>query len=375
MHFAFTEEQEDLRRTVRTLVDRHGGPHIPSPEQPAPRDDSDLWQRLAGEIGAAGLAIPESYGGSGFSLLETNIVNEELGRRLVTSRFLGGAMLSAEALLVAEDADSRRRLLPTIASGEAIVALAWSEPTHGWSTTRCSTTARREGNTWLLNGTKSFVLDGAKADAVLVVASTDQGLSLFEASHQDITGALVRSTPMDPTRRLAQLRLSETPARMIGGAGDAGPVLSRCLDVAATALAAEVVGAAQRWLGEIVDYVSVREQFGRPIGSFQAVKHRAADLFVAVESARSLSYAASWAVATGTEQAREWAAMAKSYCCETYADVAAEGIQLHGGIGITWEHEAHLHLKRAHSAAQLFGTPRQHRLRLEPLLDLTPNSS
>ncbi|WP_338603185.1 acyl-CoA dehydrogenase family protein [Saccharopolyspora sp. SCSIO 74807] len=371
MRFAFTEEQEDLRRAVRALVDRGGGPHIPDPEASIAEHDTELWRRLAGEIGAAGLSVPEEFGGIGCGMVESGIVAEELGRRLVAGPFLGSAVISAELLLATDDADARSRLLPGIASGERVVALAWAEPQSWWSTSTCATKARRDGENWHLTGEKSFVLDGAQADAVLVVAATEHGLSLFEVDAAEPAA----SAPMDLTRPMAELHLHETPARLIGAEGQAAPALTRCLDVAAAALAAENVGAATRWLEETVAYVQVREQFGRAIGSFQAVKHRLADLFVAVESARSLSQAAGWAVATRDDRAAEFAAMAKSFCCETYADVAAEGIQLHGGIGITWEHEAHLHLKRAHSATHLFGTPRRHRERLEDLLGLAGSAA
>lgn len=366
MHFAFTEEQEDLRAAVRALVDRGGGPHVPPPEAPATGHDTALWRRLSAEIGAAGLAVPEEHGGSGASLVESCLVAEELGRRLVAGPFLGSAVVSAEAVLASGDPAACARLLPGISSGERVVSLAWAEPRSWWSTVACATTAVRDGETWRLSGEKSFVLDGAQAHAVLVVAASGRGVSLFEAE----APAAITTTPMDPTRPMARFEFAETPARLVGAEGSAGQVLTRCLDAAAVALAAECVGAADRWLAEIVGYVQVREQFGRTIGSFQAVKHRLADLFVAVESARSLSRAASWAVATRDERGPEWAAMAKSFCCETYQDVAAEGIQLHGGIGITWEHEAHLHLKRAHGATHLFGTPRHHRERLESLLSL-----
>lgn len=375
MQFAFTEEQRELRRTVRTLLDRRGTRPVRDSAAPKPGYDRDLWQRLAQQIGAHGLAIPERYGGAGFGLLESSIVVAELGRGLVDIPFFSSAVLSAQALLHTDDPVACERLLPGISSGDSIVALAWAERGQGWPTSRSTTTARRDGDAWLLDGVKTFVLDGAQADAVLVVAHSHEGLSLFELAPQAISESLVESTPMDLTRSMAGFRLSGAPATLIGTEGGAEPVLSRCLDVAAAALAAEQVAAADRWLHEIVAYTKMRHQFGRAIGSFQAIKHRLADLYVSVESARSLADAANWAVAEGDGCAREWAAMAKSYCSEAYCDVAAEGIQLHGGIGVTWEHEAHLHLKRAHSSAQLFGTPRHHRRRLEDLLSLTRSST
>ncbi|GAA4874319.1 acyl-CoA dehydrogenase family protein [Saccharopolyspora cebuensis] len=368
MHFAFTDEQEDLRRTVRTLLDRRGGPDVPPPEAPAAAHDAALWARMAEQIGTHGLAVPEEHGGSGAGLVEALIVVEELGRRLVTSPYLGSAVLCSQVLLAAGDPGAAARLLPGIASGGSVAALAWAEQEHRWDTSACAALARRDGDRWLLTGRKLFVLDGAEADVLLVVATTGTRPSLFEVDPGALPHARTDAVPMDPTRRWTGFTFHDAPARLIGAAGGAEPALARCRDVAAAALAAEQVGAAQRWLGETVEYTKVREQFGRPIGSFQALKHRLADLFVAVESARSMSWAASWAVAHRTEQAAEWAAMAKSYCSETYAAVAAEGVQLHGGLGITWEHEAHLHLKRAHSSAQLFGTPRDHRRRLEAAL-------
>ncbi|MCI2418117.1 acyl-CoA/acyl-ACP dehydrogenase [Saccharopolyspora sp. K220] len=355
MRFAFTEEQEELRRTVRKLLDRHGGPPSHAPDAPDPGYDPVLWKQLA-EVGAHGLAIPEDHGGSGFSLLETLIVVEELGRRLVANPFLGSAVISAETLLASGNTDACARLLPGIASGERVVSLAWAEPDSHWEADTCATTARHDDR-WLLDGRKSYVLDGAQADTLLVVAATADSPSLFSV---DPDPSIVASaTPLDLTRRMAEVQLTATPATLIGDAP-----LQRALDVAAAAIAAEQIGAAQRWLHETVEYAKLRRQFGRPIGSFQAIKHRLADCYVAIESARSLSYAASWAVSTRDEAAAELAAMAKSACCEAYSAIAAEGIQLHGGMGITWEHEAHLHLKRAHAATHLFGTPRDHRTRL-----------
>ncbi|MGP4020760.1 acyl-CoA dehydrogenase family protein [Saccharopolyspora sp. 5N708] len=368
MRFAFTEEQDELRATVRRLLDRHGGPPIPAPDAPDPGYDPVLWKQLA-EIGAPGLAIPEDWGGSGFSLLETLIVVEELGRRLVANPFLGSAVISAQALLATGEADTCARLLPGIASGERVVSLAWAEPDSPWDTNTCATTARLNDSStpdahterpkYVLDGQKSYVLDGAQADTVLAVARTADSLGLFELTPEPST--VVAATPLDLTRRMAEVHLASTPATLIGKAP-----LRRTLDVAAAALAAEQIGAAQRWLHETVEYTKLRRQFGRPIASFQAIKHRLADCYVAIESARSLSYAASWTVSTHDERAAELAAMAKSACCEAYSTIAAEGIQLHGGIGITWEHEAHLHLKRAHAATHLFGTPHRHRTRLSP---------
>lgn len=355
MRFAFTEEQEELRRTVRKLLDRHGGPVIPAPGDPDPGHDTALWKQL-GEIGAHGLAIPEEHGGIGATLLETLIVVEELGRRLVANPFLGSTVLGAQALLASGNTGACDRLLPAIASGEQIASLAWAEPNSPWCASSFASTAQEDGEDWLLTGHKTLVLDAAQADVLLVVAMADGEVSLFEALPESTA---TPSAPVDLTRRMGEVHLTGTPAALIGRAP-----LRRMTEVASAAIAAEQIGAAQRWLHETVEYTKIRKQFGRPIGSFQAIKHRLADCYTAIESARSLSYAASWAVSTQDDRAGELAAMAKSACCEAYSLIAAEGVQLHGGIGITWEHEAHLHLKRAHAAKHLFGTPQQHRAAL-----------
>ncbi|MEB3371033.1 acyl-CoA dehydrogenase family protein [Saccharopolyspora mangrovi] len=355
MRFAFTEEQEELREVVRRLVNRRGGPEVREPDVVAEGFDREVWSQLAEQVGAHSLGIPEEFGGGGFSLLETLIVVEELGRRLSDIPFLGSVVLAAEAVLATGHRAACERLLPGIASGEQVISLAWAEPGTGWAREGFATTARQDGDAWLLDGRKVHVLDGAQADTVLVLATADGRPALFEVEEPDTAA----TTPLDLTRRMAEVHLRGTPARLLGT-----PSMQRISDVAAAAVAAESVGAAQRWLHETVEYTKVRNQFGRPIGSFQALKHRLADCYVAVESARSLSYAASWAVSTQDERAGELAAMAKSACTEAYCAIAAEGVQLHGGIGITWEHEAHLHLKRAHAASQLFGTPSNHRATL-----------
>ena len=369
MRFAFSDEHDELRAAVRTLLQRRGNPTARPPHAADPGYDAELWRQLTAEIDAAGLALPEHCGGSGCGMVEAGVVLEELGRMLTDTPFLGSAIIGAEMLLALDDHAANARLLPEVATGQRILALAWSEPEHSWQPDRCSTTARPDPNhaaehPWLLDGHKVHVLDGAQAQSVLVVARTDTGLSVFELSEQAIAESCVAAATMDTTRRLAEFTLRSAPARLLQGRTQVEAALTRVLDVAAAALATEQIGAAQRWLDEIVSYTKARYQFGRPIGSFQALKHRLADLYVTVQAARSLCYGANWAVATGAEPASQWAAMAKSACCEAYEQVAAEGVQMHGGIGITWEHEAHLHVKRAHSGTRLFGTPRRHRERL-----------
>lgn len=362
MDFTFTDEQQQLQEIAGKLAARSGHPHVRPPEDTSPAFDEQTWQLLSEQLGAPSLAVPERFGGAGCGLLESMIVLEALGAHLVPGPFLGSPVLTAQAVLATDDERAAERLLPDIASGERIGALAWSEPGNDWPEGGFGCTATERADDWVLTGRKVHVLDAERADVLLVAAEAGgAGTSLFE-----VTGdpRVVASVPMDGTRDLGEVHLDATPARLLGRAGSGAAALRRCRAVAAAAIATEQIGAARRWLPEIVAYTKTREQFGRPIGSFQALKHRMADCHVAVEAAYSLCWAANWAVSTDDAQAEQLASMAKSACCEAYSTVAAEGVQLHGGLGITWEHEAHLHLKRAHSGHQLFGTPRRHRLLL-----------
>ncbi len=315
-----TPEQEALRDAVRSLLDKHSDVRaaIETPEG----YDKDLWARLC-DIGV--LPIPEEYGGSGAGLAETHVVLSELGRTLTPAPLLSST-LAAQALLATGNEEACGRLLPRIADG-TVAALVWP-----WGS-----------GTMSLNGTFHYVLDGDLAEIVL---ATD-GVDLYEVS-----GMTCEHTPtMDPTRRLATVHLANASATSLG------PWSPGIRDIALAALSAEQVGAAARALELTVEYTKTRVQFGRPIGSFQALKHRMADLHVLVETARSAALAATDEVS---------AAVAKVYCSEAFFKVAAEMVQLHGGIAITWEHDAHLYFKRAHGSAQLFGSPQQHIDRLAP---------
>ena len=371
---AWTEEQRDLRDAVRGLLAHE------QRRTPADGDDGRaLWQRLCGEIGVAGLAIPQRYGGAGAGPVETHIVMEELGRGLTGSPLLGSGVLAAQALLASGDAAACERLLPAIADGSAVAALAWAGEAGRWDPGEAAYDARpgqgdarptgpvrrteagRPG--WELDGEAHYVLDGDRADVLLAAARAPGGIALFEVDpHQrGVTRRAV--TTMDTSRRLAVVRLDGAAARP-AGSGAGGAARSRARDLACVALSAEQVGAAQRALELTVAYTKARVQFGRPVGSFQALQHRMADLHVLVESARSLSYAAASAAADGADDLGLRAAAAKAYCSEALTRVAGEMIQLHGAIGITWEHDAHRYFKRAHGAAHLFGRPSEHVARI-----------
>jgi len=390
-----SDERRDLRDAVRGLLAQHG--------RGGSGDDRSLWRRLCGEIGAAGLAIPPRYGGAGAGPVETHIVMEELGRGLTCSPLLGSAVLAAQALLASGDTAACQRLLPAIADGSAVAALAWTTPAGRWDPGEAACAARPAARTsaaeaiqaiaeaagpdadpgtseaagpavsspdgWVLAGEAHHVLDGDAADVLLAAARTPAGIALFEVDPGGPGVTRDAVTTMDTTRRLAVVRLDRAPGRPVGASpgraspGRASPgraSLARARDLACIALSAEQVGAAQRALELTVAYTKVRVQFGRAIGSFQALQHRMAGLHVLVESARSLSYAAADAAAEGAADLGLRAAAAKAYCSEALARVAGEMIQLHGAIGITWEHDAHRYLKRAHGAGQLFGRPSEH---------------
>jgi hypothetical protein len=335
---SLTAEQQDLRDAVRGLLAAAGG-------------EGGAWGRLCREVGVAGLAIPERYGGSGGGAAEVGVVMEELGRELTSSPMLGSAVLAAQALLGSGDEAACERLLRGIADGSATAALAWTTLAGRWSTGEVGYRASEAQ----LDGVAHYVLDGDTADVLLVATQGPAGVGLFEVDPGQDGVNRTASVAMDSTRALAAVRLTGALGRRVGG--DATGALERARDLACLALAAEQAGAARRALELTVAYALTRVQFGRVIGSFQALQHRLADLHVLVESAVSLSRAAAADEGPGLGVR---AAAAKVYCCEAAMRTAAEMIQLHGAIGITWEHPAHRYLKRAHGALHLFGGSAQH---------------
>lgn len=366
MDFAFAEEHEELRRTVRRFLE------ATSDEQAVRRTmatesgyDEELWRQMAGQLGLQGLAVPADLGGAGLGAVELGVVMEEMGRVLLCAPYLSTAVVAVSTLLEGADEPARRELLPRIAAGEAIVTLAAVEQGSRWNPAAVETRAENAGGLWRLDGTKMHVLDGHVADNLLVVAQTSEGLGLFNVSSQAVGLRRELLPTLDLTRKLARVELSQTPATRIDAGGNLHEALERVEALAIAALAAEQVGGAQRCLEMSVEHAKTRLQFGRPIGSFQAIKHRCADMLVEVELARSAAYHALFTAAGASEDDLLAAAhMARSYCSEAYFHVAAETIQVHGGMGFTWEHPAHLYFKRARSSAVLFGDPVQHRERL-----------
>jgi alkylation response protein AidB-like acyl-CoA dehydrogenase len=323
--------------------------------------DPAVWKQMGEQLGLQGLIVPEEFGGSGYSYVELGVVLEEMGRSLLCAPYFSTVVLAGNTLLHSGDDAAKKDYLPGIASGETIATLAFTEPSGKWDEAGITMEATRDGDGWVLNGTKSFVVDGATAGLILVAARTGKGVSLF-AVDGDAAGLTRTSlSTMDQTRKQAKLEFSGTPARLIGTEGEGWKTLSTVLDLAAVALAAEQVGGAQKVLDMSVEYAKVRIQFGRPIGSFQAIKHKCADMLLEVESAKSAAYYGMWCASEMNDELPSVASLAKAYCSEAYFHSAAENIQIHGGIGFTWEHPAHLYFKRAKSSELLFGDPTYHR--------------
>ncbi|MCZ4512557.1 acyl-CoA/acyl-ACP dehydrogenase [Streptomyces sp. ActVer] len=363
MDFAFSDEQEELRRTVRAfLADTSPETEVRRLMETPEGFDRALWRRMGTELGLQGLAVPEEYGGAGCGPVEVGVVMEELGRALLCAPFLASAVLATTTLLRCDDEDARKRLLPGLASGELVGTLALTEDSVRWDSEGIRLTAHESAGSWLLTGHKMFVLDGAAADVVLTVARTGEGIGVFWVDG-DAAGLTREPLPtMDPTRRQARLDYQDVPAtRLRTSGGDGWDLVSGVLDRAAVALAAEQVGVASRALDMAVEYAKVRHQFGRPIGSFQAVKHLLADVLLEVESARAAAHYALLAAENEDPELPAVASLAKTFCSDACLQATEQNIQVHGGIGFTWEHPAHLYLKRAKTSQLLFGDPTYHR--------------
>lgn len=362
MNFAFSEEQEELRNIVRSFLEKKS-PEADVREQMDTEQgfDDAVWTQMAEQMGLQSLIIPEEYGGSGYSYVELTVVLEEMGRALLCAPYFSTVVLAANTILQSGDDAAKKDLLPGIASGETKATLALTEANGRWDEEGIEATATKDGDAWKISGEKMFVLDGHTADLILVAAKTDAGTSLFHLS-SDAAGLTREAlSTMDQTRKQAKLTFADTPATLIGTDGGGWDVLSTVLDLTAVALAAEQVGGAQLVLEMAVQYAKDRVQFGRPIGSFQAIKHKCADMLLEVESAKSAAYYAAWCAAEMNDELPSVASLAKAYCSEAYFHASAENIQIHGGIGFTWEHPAHLYFKRAKSSELLFGDPTYHR--------------
>ena len=355
-------EHELLRQSVRDFVANT------SPETEVRRlmatphgFDREVWSVMAGQLGLPGMAIPERYGGAGFGWAEPAIVFGEFGRALVCAPYFATVALAVPALLASDDEDAKQRYLPAIADGELVATVALR------ANAADEVTAREAAGGYELHGRRSHVIDGGTAGLLLVPALGPAGPGIF-AVDGDPAGLARETLPtLDETRKQAEVVFDGCPARPLAPAGGAAAILTQVERLAAVALACEQVGGAQHCLDDAVGYARDRMQFGRPIGSFQAVRHRCADMLLDVESARSVAACAIELAPDGPRFAAA-AHIAKAYCSEAFVRVAAANIQVHGGIGITWDHSAHLYLKRAKSSQLLFGSPQQHRAALARLV-------
>ncbi len=379
MNFGFSEEQDLLRTTARKFLENECTSAVVRQRMAEPAGVTDeAWAKLA-EQGWLGLIYPEEYGGSGLGFVDLAVLMEEMGRAVMPGPFFSTVLLGGLTIGEAGSAEQKKEWLGKIAAGDAKVALAWTEPNARWDAAGVTLTAKPGGGGWVLSGTKLFVLDAHLADAIVVVARTangkqsEHGISLFLVP-RGTAGLETKLLPtMDQTRKQCEVILRDVhvPAGALLGARDGGWVpLSRVVERATVALCAEMCGGAQKVLDMTVDYAKIRVAFGKPIGAYQGVKHKAADMLVEVENAKSLTYYAAWAVDENVPDAALAASMAKAYVSDAYRKVAGAGIQLHGGIGFTWEHDLHLYFKRAKACEFTFGDATYHRERVAQLINL-----
>ena len=362
MNFAFSEEQDQLRTFVHQFLEEKSS-EADVREQMATEKgyDDAVWSQMSEQMGLPGLIVPEEHGGQGYGYVELIVVLEEMGRSLLCAPYFSTVVLAANTLIHSGDDAAKAAHLPGIASGDTTATLAFTEENGRWDESGITMTASASGDGYTLDGTKMYVLDGHTADLILVAARTDKGVTLFAVDAGASGLTRIPLATMDQTRKQAKLEFADTPATLIGTDGEGWAVLEQVLDLAAVGLAAEQVGGAQMCLDMAVEYAKVRVQFGRPIGSFQAIKHKCADMLLEVESAKSAAYYAGWCASELNDELPSVASLAKAYCSEAYFHASAENIQIHGGIGFTWEHPAHLYFKRAKSSELLFGDPTYHR--------------
>jgi len=377
MDIGFTEEQELLRDTARRFLESECDTQFVRRRMAEPAAVTDeFWQKLADQ-GWLGIVYPEEEGGSGLGLVDLVVLMEEMGRALMPGPFLSTVLLGGAAICEAGAPAQRRLWLPQIAAGTVKAALAWTEPNLRWDAAGITLRAREMGGGFTLSGTKLFVGDAHLADILVVAARTrdgstmEDGVSLFLVPRDTPGLALTILPTIDETRKLCEVRLDNValPASALLGARHEGwRPLSRVAARATVALAAEMCGGAQQVLDMTVAYAKIRITFGKPIGSYQGVKHQAADMLVAIENAKSLTYYAAWAVDQALDEAPLAVSMAKAAASDMYRKVAGTGIQLHGGIGMTWEHDLQLYFKRAKASEVAFGDATWHRERVAQLI-------
>ena len=374
MHFGWTTEQELLRSTAREFLERE----CPISRVREWMEDSrgyspEVWAKLA-ELGWLGLLIPEAYGGSGLGFVDLTVILEETGRSLLPSPFLA-TLQGTLAVLRAGNPTQRKEILGGVAAGERILSFAITEESGTEDARDLETRATRDGSGYRVTGTKLFVPDGQNADQIVVVARTggagESGISLLLVD-RGAPGLEVRPLEsIDHTRRIAELRFDGVRAELLGEDLAGWNVWRWVRDRALVALAAEAVGGVEKVLEDSVAYAKQRVQFGKPIGVNQAIKHKCADMLIDLESSRSITHYAAWNAAEDLEQTSLFASMAKAFTSDAYRRASAENIQIHGGVGFTWEYDCHLYFRRAKAIEVTYGDSVHHREQVAELLDLS----
>jgi len=370
MQFSFTAEQEEFRSVLRRFLEDKSPPTVVRRLMETDAGwQRENWREINQLLGLTGVHIPEAYGGQGFGFVELGIVLEEMGRALLCAPYFASVVLAATAIMNAGTEAQKRALLPAIADGETIATLAFTEPNGRWDTDGIAATATEAAGKYRLDGVKSFVLDGHTADLIVVLArrpgsTGDDGLSFFTVPG-DAPGLTRRAlNVLDPTRKQARLEFRAVEAELLGEAGTAAAPLAKTLTQAAVCLANEMVGGAERLRQSALDYANLRVQFGRAIASFQSMKHKQADMLVDVELAKSAAYAAASAAAEDDAELPALASLAKACTGDAYMQTAIHTIQIHGGIGFTWDNDTHLWFKRAKSSEVFLGDSAWHRERM-----------
>jgi len=363
MDFAFTSDQQLLKSSARAFLDEHCKPAAVRLLWDDPRGESEaMWKEMA-QLGWLGLALPEAYGGSDLGMVDTALLLEELGRASYPGPYLPTMLVATAVNRVGNDAQ-KNRWLPAVSAGGARAAVALLDGELSWSAESIATRAEKSGTGWKLYGTKPFVAWAHVADVILVPARGAEGTTLFLV---DPAAAGIKQTPvtgMDLATRWVNLALDGVPVGLdavLGGLGKGQGVLETILRMGAVGAAAEMLGAARRCLDMAVEYAKVREQFGQPIGSFQAIRHKCADMLLEVENSHAAVYYAAWALDANADDADLAASVAKAYVGDAARKVCGEAIQVHGGIGFTWEYDLHLYFKRAKALEVQYGDADYHR--------------
>ena len=362
MKFSFSGEQEEFRSNLRRLLaDRSPTKEVRRLMETDEGYEPEGWRAINDALGLTALRIPEEYGGYGLGFGDQGIVLEEMGRALLCAPYFATAVLAAGAIMNAGSEAEKQTLLPGIAAGETTATLAWVEDNGRWDAEGTTLGATVEGGGYVLSGHKTYVVDGATAALIVVLARAPQGLSLFalDGNAAGLTRRALKS--MDPTRKFARLEFDRVAAQPLGALGGAATPFARTMTEAVVCLANEMVGGADRLREDALDYAMMRMQFGKPIASFQSMKHKQADMLLEVELAKSAAYYAAAALDEADGDAVASAHLAKALASDAYTQTAIHAVQIHGGIGFTWDNDTHLWFKRAKSSEVLLGDAAYHR--------------